>query len=273
MSKKIEILLGPKQNYILNPLSSSFQTSLLSFATMSPINMLFFENMAVCYSASHIKQMIEGTENAEVSAIYIKYNISKRLQEEDPVSWYITATQNVWVEIKNWCDTEVAYSTIQGLRNGEASINFSLCEYFEALEFPMEEFDTAFCDEEIRYDDDDEDVDMDITERDDNLNTIIEEEEDDDNSTIATDFSDDLNEIDSVGFYSFAEDRAPWAPMKTGHRSPINTFDMAEIARNLESIMSDEDDDNACYSGVTNNRREEGDRKRMKLDFGYKAIA
>ena len=235
---------------------------------MSPINMLFFENMSVCYSEAHIRKMIEGNEIAEVSAIYIQYNTSKNLLQEDPVSWYKLATQNVWVKINSWCDTEVAYSTIQGLRNGEASINFSLFEYFEALEFPMEEFDASFCDEVFNYDDEEEE-DMDVTERDDNLNTIIEEEEDD-NSTIATDFSD---EIDSVGFYSFAEDRAPWAPMKTGRSSPINAFDMAEISRNLESILADEDEDAACYTGVTNDRREEGDRKRMKLDFGYQAIA
>jgi hypothetical protein len=37
--------------------------------------------------------------------------------------------------------------------------------------------------------------------------------------------------------------------------------------------MADEDEDAACYTGVTNDRREEGDRKRMKLDFGYQAIA
>jgi hypothetical protein len=117
----------------------------------SPINFLCIDSISVCYTPDVIRNLFSSI--AHIGHVFIHYHANPSNKLKDPVWWYKSGTQTVWISIREWNDTQLATNIICDLRNNSCStisdapetgkIDVTLTNIKDMLRFPIDIDDTC----------------------------------------------------------------------------------------------------------------------------------
>ncbi len=110
-------------------------------------SIIYFEAISVRFTEEWFRYTFASMDVSDSIEIYIDYDFEADNEYINPSWWYEFATQTVWIEIKEYRDSESAFKFISDLKEGYASIYYNEeGDYINA--YPIENLD-----EEYEYED------------------------------------------------------------------------------------------------------------------------
>jgi len=115
---------------------------------MQNIKAVYFKCISVLYNEYVIRNLFLSKDIARLGNVYITLHNDPTLEYYDPM-FYHYATQSVWVEIEEFCDSEASWKFICDLNEGHAYIITSFANYITCEPLFKEEDATNAIDESI----------------------------------------------------------------------------------------------------------------------------
>jgi hypothetical protein len=97
---------------------------------MPKITAVYFDSISVFYNEYILRNLFWTKGIAKLGNVYVEFHNDPKIEYYDPAFNYY-ATQSVWAEIEEFCDSEAAWKFICDLNEGHAHIITAYAKYIE----------------------------------------------------------------------------------------------------------------------------------------------